>query len=383
MSRLSAAVAVLLTVLLAPAAATAQSGAVTLEASARRVVVGEPVTLSGAIAPPEGGETVQVLDGTDAVVGSAATSPDGTFSLTIEPAATATYRAVWGEAVSEPVTVEVRADPVTVAMTPARLFDRVTIRGTAPPGADVEVELRRAGRTVDSAHTTAGTAGRFALRLRIMEPGRYRARATAAADGQLPSSATSEARMTPLPTLLSGSRGVFVRLLERRLVELSYRLAGADDGVFDWRTADAVIAFHKVRRMARTTTVDPATWRALADPIVPRPRHDWKGFHFEVDQTRQVLLAVRGGEVTAILHVSSGKPSTPTRDGIFRVARKIAGYSPNRLYYPSYFDGNRALHGWTEVPTYPASHGCVRIPYWNALWVYGQADYGTRVAVYH
>ncbi len=43
----------------------------------------------------------------------------------------------------------------------------------------------------------------------------------------------------------------------------------------------------------------------------------------------------------------------------------------------------RALHGWTEIPTYAASHGCVRIPYWNAQWVYGLADYGTRVVIYH
>jgi len=72
-----------------------------------------------------------------------------------------------------------------------------------------------------------------------------------------------------------------------------------------------------------------------------------------------------------------------TRDGSYRVFRKLAGYSPNRLWYPSYFDGLRALHGWTEVPTYAASHGCVRIPYWNAQWVYGLADYGTRVVIYH
>jgi lipoprotein-anchoring transpeptidase ErfK/SrfK len=94
-------------------------------------------------------------------------------------------------------------------------------------------------------------------------------------------------------------------------------------------------------------------------------------------------MVVEDGDVTAIFHVSTGKPSTPTHDGLFRVNRKIAGYSAHRLYYPSYFDGNRALHGWPEVPTYAASHGCVRIPYWNALWVFDLATIGTRVAVYH
>ena len=35
------------------------------------------------------------------------------------------------------------------------------------------------------------------------------------------------------------------------------------------------------------------------------------------------------------------------------------------------------------MPTHAASHGCVRIPYWNAQWVYGLADYGTPVVIYH
>jgi lipoprotein-anchoring transpeptidase ErfK/SrfK len=134
--------------------------------------------------------------------------------------------------------------------------------------------------------------------------------------------------------------------------------------------------------MPRAFAVSAATWRRLAQPRLPSARHGWRGFHFEVDQTLQVLYTVESGAITNILHVSTGAGGA-TRDGTFRVYRKLAGFSPNRLYYPSYFDGLRALHGWTEVPTYNASHGCVRIPYWNAKWVYGLADYGTRVAIYH
>jgi N-acetylmuramoyl-L-alanine amidase len=137
-----------------------------------------------------------------------------------------------------------------------------------------------------------------------------------------------------------------------------------------------------VQRMPRTFSVDARTWRALADPRLPHPRREWRGFHIEVDQTRQVLYTVEDGEVTNVLHVSTGAGGA-THDGAFRVFRKIAGYSGGRLYYPSYFDGLRALHGWPEVPTYPASHGCVRIPYWNAQWVYGLANFGTRVVIYH
>jgi lipoprotein-anchoring transpeptidase ErfK/SrfK len=165
-------------------------------------------------------------------------------------------------------------------------------------------------------------------------------------------------------------------------VELHYHLRGVDD-VFDVRTADAVMAFRKVQRMPRVQTVDAAVWRALARPRIFVPRDRGDGFHIEVDQTRQVLATVRDGRVAAIFHVSTGKASTPTRDGTFHVFSKLAGFSPKRLYYPSFFDGERAIHGWPEVPTYPASHGCVRVPYWIAIWIYGQADYGTPVIVYH
>ncbi|HEY7755323.1 MAG TPA: L,D-transpeptidase family protein [Actinomycetota bacterium] len=376
-----------LLVLAAPplAAAQTEAGTVTLEASADTVAIGESVTLSGSISPAAGGEVVRIVDDEDAQVGTATTDADGGFSIAIEPRATRTYRATWSDAASDEVLVRVRAF-VSVRMTAVRLFDRVTVRGTvdpARPGATVLVELRKRGRTELASRVTMGAAGGFVATFRVMEPGTYRARASFGASDLVRDAAVTEADGTPLPALRWGSRGMFVELLERRLVELDYRLVATRDGVYDGRTADAVIAFHKVQGMSRVSSVGPATWRALADPRTPRPRYEWKAFHFEVDQTRQVLYAVEDRRIVAILHVSTGKPSTPTRDGVFRVARKIAGFSPNRLYFPSYFDGNRALHGWTEVPTYAASHGCVRIPYWNALWVYGLADFGVRVAVYH
>ncbi len=119
--------------------------------------------------------------------------------------------------------------------------------------------------------------------------------------------------------------GVFVGLLERRLVELHYRLAGAKDRSFDVRTGDAVVAFHKVQGMERVFVVREATWRRLARPRIPHPRRDWNAFHFEVDQTRQVLYTVEDGEITNVLHVSTGAGGA-TRDGTFRVHRKLAGF---------------------------------------------------------
>jgi lipoprotein-anchoring transpeptidase ErfK/SrfK len=97
-----------------------------------------------------------------------------------------------------------------------------------------------------------------------------------------------------------------------------------------------------------------------------------------------VLFTVRNRKVRKILHVSTGGAGVGvTRDGRWRVHRRLAGFSPGRLYYPSYFDGLRAIHGWPEVPPTPASHGCVRVPMWAARWIFDQTSVGTLVNVYH
>ena len=387
MRKLPALLVFLVVSLALPATASAQAVAqsVSLSVSASRITIGDDVVLSGTIDPASGGETVEVLDAAGTVLATTITAADGTFSATITPEGTRSYHALSGTVASPAVTVRVRAR-IDARMSNARLFDDVTVRGTvepARPGRRVDVELLLGGRVVATQRVTMGTAGGYTATFRVLEPGTYRARATFTGLDLLSAKETTEASRTPLPSLSTGSHGAFVELLEARLLELHYRLVDTNDRDYDFRTADAIVAFHKVQRMSRTFTVNAATWRALADPKILHPERTWRGLHVEVDQTRQVAMVVEDGEITAIFHVSTGKPSTPTHDGLFQVNRKIAGYSGHHLYYPSYFDGNRALHGWPDVPIYAASHGCVRIPYWNAQWMYGLAGYGTRVVVYH
>jgi lipoprotein-anchoring transpeptidase ErfK/SrfK len=172
-----------------------------------------------------------------------------------------------------------------------------------------------------------------------------------------------------------------VRYLEQRLRKLHYRMPGIDQA-FDARTGDAVLAFNKVQGRPRVRYVNKWTWRALVSPRRPGARSRTGGFHIEVDKTRQVLFTVKDGRITNILHVSTGLVEGWTRDGVFRVHGKVYGYSVGRLYYPSYFDGLRAVHGWPEVPAYPASHGCVRVPMWSAVWISGLMPIGTEVRIY-
>ena len=46
------------------------------------------------------------------------------------------------------------------------------------------------------------------------------------------------------------------------------------------------------------------------------------------------------------------------------------------------FYRNFAMHGYPEVPPYPASHGCVREPVWVADWTYRHSFVGETVYIY-
>ncbi len=89
---------------------------------------------------------------------------------------------------------------------------------------------------------------------------------------------------------------------------------------------------------------------------------------------------VRSGRVTQVVHVSTGATgNTPL--GSWRAYRKVGGWDWV-LWYPMYFKGGFAIHGYPSVPAYPASHGCVRIPMWIAPALFGTNDYGATVVVH-
>ena len=357
---------------------------VSLTASSKNVTFGEAITFAATVEPPAAGQPVSILDAGGTELASGTTGQDGTFQAAVEPRANLVAHASSLGVDSTSVDVGVR--PIlSLTSGPVRLFDGVTVRGTfrpIRPGLAVTIELQHRGDVVATKHPAMDERGRFHTTFRVPEAGSYRARAVLDAPDLLPGRAATQPSVTPMPDLAIGARGVYVGLLERHLVALHYHLAGVDD-VFDFRTADAVMAFRKVQGMARTQDVDAAVWRALGSPRSFLPHSDADGFHVEVDQTRQVLATVQDGQVVAIIHVSTGKPSTPTRDGSFHVFSKLAGFSSKHLYYPSFFDGERAIHGWTDVPNYAASHGCVRVPYWIATWIFRFDPIGTPVLVYH
>ena len=178
-----------------------------------------------------------------------------------------------------------------------------------------------------------------------------------------------------------GARGPAVRLLQQRLAAKGYVIG--QRGVFDQRTARAVLAFRKVTGMARTTAADTGLFKALlAGKGTFKVRHPDHGKHVEADLSRQVIALIQGSRVERIYPASSGKPSTPTIQGSFRVYSKSPGFNAKGMYYSNYFIRGFAIHGYAEVPVFAASHGCLRIPIPDAISVFRWIKIGDIVDVY-
>ncbi|MFG2164527.1 L,D-transpeptidase family protein [Micromonospora chersina] len=236
-----------------------------------------------------------------------------------------------------------------------------------------------------AAHAALGTA-LLVAGLAVPAAPASAAPASAAPASAAPVAATGAAVLAAAgqPMLRQGSRGAAVSALQARLTALRYDVGGVD-GIFGPSTHHAVVAFQKVNGLVRDGIVGPRTRAALDRPVVPKPRYTHPGYSIEADLTRQVLYLAKRGAVVRVLDASSGKASTPTPTGDWTVQRRIDDWRQSDLgllWRPNYFHRGYAVHGATSVPTYPASHGCVRVPVraMDRLWT--TIRVGTPVHVY-
>jgi len=191
---------------------------------------------------------------------------------------------------------------------------------------------------------------------------------------------------TPLsvvaPTAGPGSRSPFVALLQQRLAAVGY--ATPQTGVYDSLTGLAVLAFRKVNGMPRTTTLTPfivdRLLRGVGGFKVRYPQH---GRHVEANLGWQVLALIDKGRVVRAYTTSSGKPSTPTVLGNFRFYMREPGTNSHGMVDSTYFIRGYAVHGYAEVPTYAASHGCLRVPIPDAYAIYSWIHIGDQIDVYY
>jgi len=109
-----------------------------------------------------------------------------------------------------------------------------------------------------------------------------------------------------------------------------------------------------------------------------------------VDQSNQTMTAYQGDTVVLETHVSTGRPGHRTPVGHFLLGpdKEVMHYSHLYENAPMPFsvqvDGNVFIHGFDSVPSYPASHGCIRVPLTHgnpARWFFNWVDVGTPLTI--
>jgi lipoprotein-anchoring transpeptidase ErfK/SrfK len=336
---------------------------------------GRRVTFRGSVRASGAGGTVTLTAGAHALA-QAPVRANGSFAVSAHVFGPGPYRVTSKGLVSNPVAVVVRPRLVVrVGGSPAP-GGRVTVLARVVPRGSgaVTLTLRR------GAHLVARARGRSSAQVTVAHAvaGAYRVSASTTPIEGWAAARASELIAIAVPRLAFGATGPAVHALEERLAELHYALAGVDS-TFGQDTYDAVVAFQKVNGLARTGVVEAADWRVLLRATVPKAQVT--GDAIEVDKTRQVLFVVRHGEVQLAIPVSTGATGN-TPIGTFHVYRKVAGWDWV-LYYPNYFLRGFAVHGYVDVPPYPASHGCVRIPIWVAQRIYGFIAYGSPIVIHY
>ncbi|MDE3069169.1 MAG: L,D-transpeptidase family protein [Acidobacteriota bacterium] len=269
--------------------------------------------------------------------------------------------------------------------------ERMEFAGTVTPyvaGQTVTVNFYVAGRRMRTTRVRieAGPGrrtGRFTISFAGDRTGRLQAVAVHSPSSQMKLFAAGSVPLQVIsPNLSPGASGEAVRVLQRGLGALHY--AVPQSGSYDEATADAVIAYRKMTGLPPVSTADASLFRALRSGAgAYRARFPQDGRHIEADLSRQVLVEVLPhGRVANIYPTSSGKPSTPTVTGHFTVYRKEPGVNSESMFDSNYFISGYAIHGYPEVPTYAASHGCLRVPNLDAPALFAWIRIGTIVDVY-
>lgn len=124
----------------------------------------------------------------------------------------------------------------------------------------------------------------------------------------------------------------------------------------------------------------------------------YEGKYIDVDLSSQTLYQYEGEKLIASYKISSGKSSTPTPVGTFRINSKNlrAWSSSAKLWMPYWMAFIGSKYGLHELPEWPGgykegqnhlgmpvSHGCIRLGVGSAQKIYSWADVGTPVVIHH
>jgi hypothetical protein len=182
-------------------------------------------------------------------------------------------------------------------------------------------------------------------------------------------------------TAVSPGSRMAIALLKQGMRALGYP---AGNGPYTTgKLGRALLAFRKVNGMTRTYDASRTIYQMVfAGRGAFKLRYPDAGKHVEADLSRQVIVLADRGKPVWVEATSSGKPSTPTVLGHYHFYSKAPGTNAKGMYMSNYFIRGYAIHGYPDVPTYNASHGCLRISNADAVAVFNQIDLGESIWVY-
>jgi hypothetical protein len=269
--------------------------------------------------------------------------------------------------------------------------EEVTAAGTFRPftkGEKVTLLLKRGKKTVRRKtmyvqDKKGADYGKFSLSEKIVKPGRYRVQAIHKPTKRLAAAKNrTRAFRIDYPDLDPGNHSSVVKTFNRLLAKQGY--VNDEGSSYDSATERAVLAFHKVNNDKRTVNMSPGDFKKLARGKGGyNLKYPGAGKHVEADLSRQVMVLAKGNKVDEIYHISSGAPATPTILGHYNFYRKEPGTNNVGMVNSVYFIRGYATHGYPSVPTYPASHGCLRNPIPDSLHIYNWIDIGDDIFVYN
>ena len=257
--------------------------------------------------------------------------------------------------------------------------DTVTVVGQVKPyvpGQRVRVRISTPHRKPTIVRTSIRAGGLFKVRFRARRAIRYKvyARHDATPEQVTFSAIGSVGVVTP------GS-GLAIALLKQGLRQLGYP-AGSGPALTG-KLERSLLAFRKTNSMARTYTLDGHIYAMVFAGLGAfKLRYPNEGKHVEADLSRQVVVLADKGKPVATYPTSSGAPGTPTILGHYHFYLKAPGTNAKGMFMSNYFIRGYAIHGYPTVPTYNASHGCLRVPNADAIEIFRQIDLGESIWVY-
>jgi hypothetical protein len=160
----------------------------------------------------------------------------------------------------------------------------------------------------------------------------------------------------------------------KRLIELGFLACVAASA------AANPVAHQKLSVIEKAATLGPGqfVWEPKAASTGP--------LFLVIDLTRQRVLLYRGGVLVAASTISSGSEGRETPTGVFtilekKVVHRSRTYDDAPMPYMQRLTAKGVAMHAGNLPGYPASHGCIRLPNDFAKLLYGVTELGTPVMI--